>query len=102
MQPAPIPPTGIAIWTARSPVKLCWGPLAKSSSEEYGSASETGVLGESAAGESGRLPDKETAAPRAAEELVIKNSLRLGLSKGDVEPPLPNQGERGNCFKVTV
>jgi hypothetical protein len=57
------------------------------------------VLRDSAAGESGRLPDKETAAPTAAEELVIKNSLRVGLSKGDIEPPLRNQGERGNCLR---
>src|SRR5712691_3185221 len=33
------------------------------------------------------VPAKGTAAPRAAEEVVTKNSLRVGLSTGDIEPP---------------
>src|SRR5207249_1643730 len=38
-------------------------------------------------GESAWPPAKGTAAPRAAEEVVTRNSLRVGLSKGDMEPP---------------
>ena len=42
----------------------------------------------SAAGESVGWLAKGTAAPNAAEEVVTKNSLRVGLSKGDIAPLL--------------
>jgi hypothetical protein len=90
MHPAPIPPKGIAICVALSPLKLRCGPSWKSSSDEYGSFPESGAGGLET-GEDGGLSAKGAAAPKAAEDVATKNSLRVDLSKGDIGPPLENQ-----------
>src|SRR5208283_479611 len=82
-QPAPIPPIGIAICMVRSPVKLRCGPIFRSSSAAKGAPSgATDAFATPAS--AGRLPNG-TAAPRAAVEVVTRNSLRVGLSEDDIE-----------------
>src|ERR1700722_4921030 len=89
MQPAPIPPNGIATGVALSPLKVRCGPLRKSSSGEKGDPSDSGkaeVFDTAAAG-GGRV--NGTAAPKAAEEVVTRNSLRVDLSE-DIKAPPPH------------
>jgi len=77
-----MPPTGMAICVARSPVNVRCGPLWNNSSNEYGSGSEARATGASDAGESGWPKAPGTAAPKAADEVLTKNSLRV-----DIKPP---------------
>ena len=42
-------------------------------------------------GASGWAPATGIAAPNAADEVITTNSLRVDLSKGDIEPPIENQ-----------
>src|SRR5678815_4387809 len=93
MQPAPIPPSGIAICVALSPLNVRCGPASNSSSDEYGTCSETGTEGGFETGASGWTRGKGTAAPNAAEEVIAMNSLRVDFSDGDIESSVGTSGQ---------
>src|ERR1700722_16235740 len=89
MQPAPIPPNGIATGVALSPLKVRCGPLRKSSSGEKPDPSDSGKAEAFDRADAGRAPVNATAAPKAAEEVESRNSLRVDLSE-DINAPLPH------------
>src|SRR5215467_240840 len=74
MQPAPIPPIGMAIWVLLSPRNSRCGPRLNRSSREKGDGVGVFAIGVPAGA--------STAEPTAAEEVVRRKSRRDGFSNG--------------------
>src|SRR3954454_8937311 len=77
MQPAPMPPMGMAIWVACSPLKVRCGPLTKSSAGENAADSVFAVA-------AGAFSAGVAAAAMAAEEVAFKKSRREGFFEEDM------------------
>src|SRR5215470_6287092 len=76
MQPAPMPPMGMAIWLVLSPRNSRCGPRRKRSSRDNADGTRVSAIG---------LPaGAVTAEPIAAEEVVRRKSRRDGFSGGMV------------------
>jgi hypothetical protein len=87
MQPAPIPPNGIATWVALSPLKVRCSPGSKRSAEELG-FDWSGESGGTSGGSEFVCPMAvAAAATNADEEPVIKNSLRLCCFENGIDSP---------------
>src|SRR5215472_388347 len=84
MQPAPIPPMGMATCVVRSPWNARCGPGLSNSSWEYGPR-VAALEGSEADGTD--ACGRGTAALSAAEEVVTRNSLRVGLPECGISTP---------------
>ena len=87
MEPAPIPPSGIATWVALSPLKVRCAVFSKRSFDAYEADSRAGTAGAAEASASACTLTADVAAARAAEDPATKNSLRVDFLKKGMESP---------------